>query len=192
MAKKGFYYNQDDCVGCKACQVACKDKNDLPIGVVFRHVRDFESGEFPSVNVYHLAQTCNHCENPACVENCPTGAMFADSEDGTVQHNDDLCIGCQTCVKSCPYSIPQYFAEEEKVRKCDACLQLRNNGELPACVAACATRCLQFGDIEELAKAHANAVKDIAPLPDSSVTSPCTLIDAKAAAANNNFAEIRL
>lgn len=120
MAKKGFYYNQDDCVGCKACQIACKDKNDLPVGIVFRQVRDFESGTFPSVGVYHFAQTCNHCESPACVANCPTGAMFAHEGDGTVQHDDSLCIGCQKCVSACPYGVPQYFEDLNITKKCDA------------------------------------------------------------------------
>ena len=93
--RMGFYFDQNSCVGCKTCQVACKDKNDLEVGTLFRHVVDFEVGEFPSVKSYHYAATCNHCENPACVEACPTAAMYIDETDGTVQHDDEKCIGCQ-------------------------------------------------------------------------------------------------
>lgn len=129
--RMGFYFDQNSCVGCKTCQVACKDKNDLEVGTLFRHVVDFEVGEFPSVKSYHYAATCNHCENPACVEACPTEAMYIDETDGTVQHDDEKCIGCQYCVQSCPYSVPQYLEEQKMVHKCDACYVLRQNGERP-------------------------------------------------------------
>lgn len=192
MAKLGFYFNQDDCIGCKTCQLACKDKNDLPVGIVFRHVRDFEVGSYPDATLYHYAQTCNHCANPACVAVCPVGAMYVDEADGTVQHDDATCIGCQMCVKNCPYGVPQYDADLGISRKCDACKQLRDNGEPPACVAACQMRALEFGPYEELVAAHPEAVCDIAILPDSSETSPCTFIDVKAAALEEGAREVYL
>ena len=99
--RMGFYFDQNSCVGCKTCQVACKDKNDLEVGTLFRHVVDFEIGEFPSVKSYHYAATCNHCENPACVEACPTEAMYIDETDGTVQHDDEKCIGTSKSRKWC-------------------------------------------------------------------------------------------
>lgn len=192
MAKQGFYFNQAACVGCKTCQVACKDKNDLEVGYLFRHVNDFESGEYPAPKLFHYAGTCNHCEMPACVANCSTGALYIDDEDGTVQYDTSKCDGCQSCVSACPYGVPVYFEEENVVRKCDACKTLRENGEQPACVAACPMRALEFGPIDELAAAHPDAVKDIAILPDSSTTGPCTLIDARPAALENDFVEVLL
>ena len=176
MAKKGFFYNQDDCVGCKTCQMACKDKNDLMVGILFRNLRDFEVGTYPNASVYHYAKTCNHCEQPLCVANCPTGAMYFDEEDGTTQHDFEVCIGCQTCVRSCPYEVPQFLEEAAKVIKCDACIALRGNGEQPACVAACQMRALRFGDFDELKAEFPDAVRDLPILPESNVTSPCTLI----------------
>lgn len=70
--------------------------------------------------MFHLNLSCNHCESPACVANCPTGAMYKD-DDGTVQHDDEACIGCQTCVNSCPYGAPQFIEEDKIVQKCDTC-----------------------------------------------------------------------
>lgn len=99
----GFYVDLASCIGCKTCQVACKDRRDIQVaGPRLRRVDTFECGTYPEVAMFHLNISCNHCESPACVANCPTGAMYKD-DDGTVQHDDEACIGCQTCVNSCPY-----------------------------------------------------------------------------------------
>lgn len=179
MARKGFFYNQQACIGCRTCQVACKDKNDLGTGLFFRHVTDYVAGSYPQPSSYHYAATCNHCENPACVAVCPNAAMYIDEDDGTVQHNDEKCIGCEYCVKACPYGVPQYVESLQKAHKCDACAQLRVAGEQPACVAACPMRALEFGDIEELRAAHPDAVDQIAILPDASQTNPSVAVAAK-------------
>lgn len=176
MSKKGFFIDQSKCWGCRTCQIACKDKNDLPIGTLFRNVSSYEVGQYPDAKMFHYPRTCNHCINPACVENCPTGAMYVDEADGTVQHDDEMCIGCGTCVNACPYEVPVLLADEAIAKKCDGCKQLRDNGEEPACVASCIMRALEFGDFDELQAKHPNAVRDISVLPESSVTEPCTLI----------------
>lgn len=187
MSKMGFYFNQKKCVGCRTCQVACKDKNDLEVGELFRHVTSYQAGKYPNAMLYHYAATCNHCMDPACVAACPNGAMHVDEEDGTVQHDDSKCLGCQYCVEACPYGVPVYIEEINLTHKCDACKQLREAGEPPACVAACPMRALEFGPYEELLAAHPDAVSEIATLPDSSQTSPCTLIDPKDAALEPDF-----
>ncbi|MEC4183543.1 4Fe-4S dicluster domain-containing protein [Adlercreutzia sp. R21] len=189
MAHKGFYFNQDKCMGCRTCQIACKDKNDLGLGIVYRAVNTFEVGTFPNVAAYQLSHTCNHCESPACVANCPTGAMYIDDEDGTTQHDDEVCIGCETCVKSCPYEVPQYLPELKITGKCDACLSLRKNGEENMCVASCPMRALEFGDIEELRAKHPEAVDKIAVLPEPD-TAPSLAIDAKPAALEEDWASV--
>ena len=71
---QGFYFNQQMCIGCRTCQVACKDKNDLEVGYLFRRVESFEVGEFPAPAIFHYSGACNHCHTPACVEVCPAGA----------------------------------------------------------------------------------------------------------------------
>ena len=170
MAQMGFYFDQTACIGCKTCQIACRDKNALyNVGEIFRTVETTEVGEFPSVRYYSTSVSCNHCASPACVANCPTGAMYKDEETGVVLHDDEMCIGCETCVSACPI-----------VRKCDSCYLLREKGESPACVAACPMRCLDFGDLEELkAKYGDDLVSDINGLPDSSETTPSLLINAR-------------
>lgn len=179
MGKLGFYFDMDSCVGCCACAIACKDRADLPVGNNFRRVLHVETGEYPKARWFHLSMACNHCENPACVAKCPTGAMFI-AEDGTVQHDDNVCIGCQTCVMSCPYGAPQYVESLGIVQKCDSCKPLRDAGMNPVCVDACIQRALEFGDIEELEAAHAdqtlvNEIPIIAP-PD---TNPSLRINPK-------------
>ena len=189
MTQYGFYFDSSRCTGCKTCELVCKDYHDLGPGILFRRVYDYEGGawarkddgtwEKTAFN-YHVALSCNHCDSPACVANCPTGAMYKDEETGVVLHDDEMCIGCETCVSSCPYGEPVYMEAEGIVRKCDSCYLLREKGESPACVAACPMRCLDFGDLEELkAKYGDDLVSDINGLPDSSETTPSLLINAR-------------
>lgn len=190
MVKYGFFFDNDLCCGCRSCQVACKDKNDLDIGVLYRTVSTYETGTFPAADRYHHSASCNHCENPACVANCPTGAMYIDDEDGsTVQHDDKACVGCQSCVKSCPYSIPVFIEQAGIVGKCDACADLRKNGEQPACVATCWTRALEFGDIDLLLEKYgSNLVRELPITPSASQTNPSTFIHTRESAQNGDFA----
>ncbi|WP_251230949.1 4Fe-4S dicluster domain-containing protein [Adlercreutzia aquisgranensis] len=190
MTKQGFYFNMAACIGCRTCQIACKDKNDLAVGDTFRRLEDYEVGEFPSATVYHYSRTCNHCENPACVQVCPNSAMYISEEDGTVLHDDEKCIGCQYCVKACPYGVPTYIESLQLTHKCDGCLALRNAGESPACVASCPMRALEFGPFDELKSRHPDAVRDIAMLPSSSETEPCTLIGPRPVAVDSAGSEI--
>lgn len=175
MAQKGFYINTTLCTGCKACQVACKDKNDLNVGTLFRRIYSFEGGKFPNPWVYNLSLSCNHCEKPKCVENCPTGAMFKREKDGIVLHLTEKCIGCRYCQWSCPYGAPQYIEELGKVSKCNMCADLVDKGEEPACVTSCVMRAIEFGNIEELRKKYGNNA-NIKGLPDSSITNPSIVI----------------
>ena len=123
----GFYVESNYCVGCKACQVACKDEHDLEVGQLFRKITTKESGQiieqnkafFSNVTAYHLSTSCHHCDEPACVKNCPTGAMNKNPETGIVSVNQDRCIGCRYCTWACPYGAPQYNEQIGKTGKCD-------------------------------------------------------------------------
>lgn len=186
MGRKGFYVDITSCVGCRTCQIACKDKNNLNVGTLFRQVRTFETGVFPKPGVYHYSGTCNHCENPKCVDVCPTGAMHIDA-DLTVQHDMNKCIGCRYCTWACPYGAPQFIEDLGKVHKCDSCKDLRDQGQNPACVDACYMRALEWGDLDELKAKHANTTKDLPILPKSSITNPSTLISPRQAALQKDF-----
>ena len=192
MARLGFYFNQEHCLGCRACQVACKDRFDLEIGVFFRRVRSFETGTYPNATLYHYSSACNHCETPACVANCPTGSMQK-ADDGTVIYDESLCIGCDTCITECPYGVPVILADKGVVGKCDSCKAFRDAGLNPVCVDACPVRALDFGDLDELqAKYGGDLVQDLPILPSSDTTHPSILIKAKKAALETQFEETPL
>jgi anaerobic dimethyl sulfoxide reductase subunit B (iron-sulfur subunit) len=185
VAQLGFYINQARCTGCKACVVACKDKNDLDVGVNFRRVYPYESGDYvtngdaiqPNVQAYFFSISCNHCTDPKCVKNCPTGAMNKRKEDGVVSVDPAKCAGCRYCVWSCPYGAPQYNEKIGKMTKCNFCIDLLAKGEDPACVGACPMRAIEYGPIDELRKKYGD-VADIKGLPSSSITKPNLVINA--------------
>lgn len=179
---QGFYFDQKACIGCRTCQIACKDKNKLKVGYLLRKVASYEVGEFPTAAKFHYSGACNHCHKPACVAACPTGATYIDAEDGTVQHDSDKCIGCLACKMACPYGHPILNDDTGIVDRCDGCITLRNAGEKPSCVASCPMRALDFGPIAELRAAHPDAVDQISVLPDAAITGPSVVIDARAAA----------
>lgn len=185
MGKKSFRLDMTSCIGCRTCQIACKDKYDLEKGTFFRKVMSFETGVFPDARIYHYSASCNHCENPKCVEGCPTGAMHI-SYDGTVQHDDTKCIGCKYCVWNCPYGVPQYVEKTGMVDKCNMCQDLQDKGQNPACIDACVMRCLEIVDSDEVEKDY-SFVKDLPILPKSSITNPSILVKPKPQALNQFF-----
>ena len=178
----GFSFDQTKCNGCKACQIACKDKHDLPVGVTWRRVAEYSGGTWqededtavPNVFAYYTSMACNHCENPICVQVCPTTAMTV-RDDGTVYVDDEKCVGCRYCEWACPYSAPQFNAETGHMTKCDLCADYREQGQDPACVAACPSRALGWGEIEDLRKEHGTNAS-VEPLPDPSITRPNLVI----------------
>ncbi|WP_280769693.1 DMSO/selenate family reductase complex B subunit [Salipaludibacillus daqingensis] len=178
MGQLGFYYDLENCIGCKGCQIACKDKNDLGEGVLFRKVYDFEGGSYPNPYIDHVTISCNHCDKPKCVENCPTGAMHKREEDGVVDYDHEKCVGCKMCIWSCPYGGPEYDKEKGKVAKCDFCTDLIDQGEDPACVAACTMRAIEYGDIDELKAKYGNN-QSIRYFPDLSLTKPNIVVKQK-------------
>lgn len=188
MTQFGFYFNQNECIGCRVCQVACCDRNNLEAGVTLRTVTSYETGVYPDATIYHFAATCNHCANPACVAACPTGACQKDAADGTVYRDEEVCIGCGACANACPYGHPVVVADRGVVMRCDGCKSFRDAGQNPVCVDACVMRAIECGDIEELRAAHPDAVCDLPILPDSSQTGPSLLVNPYPAALNDDFA----
>ena len=193
MARKAFYFDQEACVGCRGCQIVCKDKMEgaeLQQGVFYRTVTNYESGSFPKVGRFSVSMTCNHCENPACVAACPQKAIYK-AEDGTVLQDASLCIGCGTCAAACPYGVPQIV--NNKMAKCDGCAARVAKGEKPLCVDACTMRALDFGEYDELvAKYGSDLVSDLSVLPDSTITGANLLIKARACALEADVREMNL
>jgi Fe-S-cluster-containing dehydrogenase component len=170
--KLGLVIDLDTCVGCHACAVACKqwnaggiagpvtDENAYgkePFGVWFNRVHSYEveadaDAAQPAMTL-HFPRSCLHCETPACVTVCPTGASYKRAEDGIVLVDEDKCIGCKLCSWACPYGAREYSAVEGVMKKCTLCVdriyneQLEQADRQPACVQACPTRARHFGDL---------------------------------------------
>lgn len=146
----GFVHNNVECIGCRACEIACKDKNGLEAGPRFRRVAYVEGGTYPEVFAYKVNMSCNHCAEPACLPTCPTGAIYKRKKDGIVDIDSTLCIGCRRCEAACPYGAPQFIPEQNIVSKCNMCVDEIDAGRKPYCVMACMMRVLDIGDIDKL------------------------------------------
>lgn len=183
MSQYGFFIDVAKCTGCKTCILACKDAHSLPVGINFRKVHEYVNGGWKKnpdgtfnqdVCGYYVSIACNECEDPACVNVCPTKAHTKRAEDGLVLIDIDKCIGCGACVVACPYEVPVLDTAAKKTLKCDACIGRLQVGLLPICVEACPQRAIEFGLIEDLRKAHGDNAS-IAPLPPPS-TKPSLVV----------------
>lgn len=175
MTQMGFYVNTDICIGCKACMVACFDRNDLTVPEKFRKVWEFGGGEWQADGQgayvgaafgYYVSMTCGQCADPQCVKNCPTGAMAKDEETGIVNNDKEICIGCMTCEQVCPYNHPVKLSDGLS-HKCVFCTDRTEDGKPdPACASACPVRAIEFGPIDDLRAAHGD-VDTLGTLDDS-------------------------
>ena len=160
MTHYAFSFDGTRCTGCKTCELVCKDYHDLGPGILFRRVYDYEGGawarkddgtwEKTAFN-YHVALSCNHCDSPACVANCPTGAMQKDPETGIVNNDKEKCIGCMTCEKSCPYGHPVQL-DDGLSHKCVLCSDENPEGVPdPTCAKACPYNARSYHDVDQSA-----------------------------------------
>jgi formate dehydrogenase iron-sulfur subunit len=180
---KGFFTDTSVCIGCKACEVACKQWNQLPMdelewegssydntrqlnGTTWRHVTFAEvpgaGGPGGQTSWLMMSDVCKHCAHAGCLEACPTGAIIRTDYD-TVLVQQDVCNGCGYCVPACPFGVietnmgPEIpsAAHDGKAHKCTLCYDRISDGLEPACAKACPTDSIQFGDVTEL-RARAN------------------------------------
>ena len=149
--QRGFLVDMANCAACKACEIACKNRNKLDVGPRLRRVNQIENGEWPSMTVTNLSLACMHCGNPPCEAVCPAGAIHKRAEDGLVVVDKAKCIGCHYCFFACPFGVPQYGADGTMV-KCDGCKDFVEMGKEPACAAVCFYDALHAGTLEELSK----------------------------------------
>jgi Fe-S-cluster-containing dehydrogenase component len=177
--KLGLVIDLDTCVGCHACAVACKEWNaggiagpltdsdpygTEPSGVWFNRVHSYEVAATSAcggatavaaqpAQTLHFPRSCLHCDTPACVTVCPTGASYKRGEDGIVLVDEDKCIGCGLCAWACPYGAREMSPVEGVMKKCTLCVDRIYNENLPeaerepACVQVCPTRARHFGDL---------------------------------------------
>jgi formate dehydrogenase iron-sulfur subunit len=190
--RMGFFTDTSVCIGCKACEVACKEWNHVPEdGLVFsgmsydntqglgadtwRHVAFIEQGvarplsdggDRSGVRWLMSADVCKHCTHAACLDVCPTGALFR-TEFGTVVVQEDICNGCGYCIPACPYGVIDQRKGDGRAWKCTLCYDRLGAGQKPACAQACPTESIQFGPLEEL---RSRAGTRLARLHDSGVT----------------------
>ncbi|MBI3005238.1 MAG: 4Fe-4S dicluster domain-containing protein [Ignavibacteriales bacterium] len=148
MARYGMVIDTTKCVGCMDCVVACKTENGTPEGFNRDWINYVVSGEFPTLNMEIRSERCNHCDNPPCVDSCPTGASHVHDVGKVVLVDDKLCIGCKACIAACPYDA-RYIHPEGYADKCTFCIHRVEQGLDPACVSVCPTRCMYFGDLDD-------------------------------------------
>jgi sulfite dehydrogenase (quinone) subunit SoeB len=168
MKKLGLVIDLDTCVGCHACAVNCKEWNtggemapltDLdpygaePEGVWFNRVHSYEAGDGANGRTVHFPRSCLHCETPACVTVCPTGASYKREEDGIVLVDEDKCIGCKLCSWACPYGAREFDVTVGVMKKCTLCVDriynetIPESERVPACVSTCPASARHFGDL---------------------------------------------
>jgi formate dehydrogenase iron-sulfur subunit len=193
--RMGFFTDTSLCIGCKACEVACKEWNGIPEDGLNWSGRSFDNSGGLSADTWrHVAfieqreslaghtpnfqresegfrwlmasDVCKHCTHAACLDVCPTGAIFR-TEFGTVVVQEDVCNGCGYCVPACPYGVLDKREEDGRIFKCTLCYDRLQDGQEPACAKACPTDSIQFGDLDELRE---RADRRVARMHDAGVS----------------------
>jgi formate dehydrogenase iron-sulfur subunit len=174
------YIDTSTCIGCKACEVACQEWNDLPNAqtagpshgtyqtlptmtanfwnlIKFREVESKEHG----LQWLMRKDQCMHCDEPGCLEACPAPGAIVQYVNGIVDVDPEKCIGCGLCETGCPFDVPRYAQATNKMAKCTLCVDRVSVGLEPACIKACPTGCLQFGDKTALVEAAKHRVEQL-------------------------------
>jgi formate dehydrogenase iron-sulfur subunit len=186
MPISAFLTDPTVCIGCKACEVACKEWNQIPddgfewtghsydntqaLGAsTWRHVLFLEqkvplgsqvAGVEEPFRWQFLSDVCKHCANAGCLESCPTGAIVRTEVD-SVFVQPDVCNGCGYCVVSCPFGVIDKRHDDGRAFKCTFCYDRQKAGLIPACAKACPTQSIQFGDLEELRQRGKHRVQEL-------------------------------
>jgi formate dehydrogenase iron-sulfur subunit len=182
----GFFTDTSVCIGCKACEVACKEWNHVPedglrltgmsydntegLGAdTWRHVAfieqrkplgDQEPGQRDELRWLMSSDVCKHCTHAACLDVCPTGSLFR-TEFGTVVVQEDICNGCGYCISACPFGVIDQRQDDGRAWKCTLCYDRLTVGMEPACAKACPTESIQFGPLDELRERAAHRVEQL-------------------------------
>lgn len=161
----------DRCIGCFSCEVACKNENNIDLGIQWNKVFTVgPTGVFPDLEMYFLPVLCQACDNPPCVSECPTGASYINDE-GVILVDKQKCIACMACLSACPYRARSFNTKTEVIEKCTLCDHLKAPDQ-PACVKACCAKARFIGDYDEPGddihkKMKAAGDKNVYALPDA-------------------------
>lgn len=146
----GFVIDVSRCIDCRACLVACRAENAVPLGHTRIWVRDLSlRGTFPDLSRTFVPTNCMHCDEPPCVDVCTSGATYKDLATGLVLVDQAACIGCGLCVEACPYDARYLDPQRGVVDKCNGCVARLERGEQPACVTTCLGEARHFGDLND-------------------------------------------
>ncbi len=178
----GFFTDTSVCIGCKACEVACKEWNQLPgndpvFGDGFDNTRSLDSQNWRHVQFIDnvpdetaqagqgkawlmMSDVCKHCKHASCLEVCPTGALIR-TEFDTVFIQPDVCNGCRNCIAACPYGVIGLDEHSNVAQKCTLCYDRLQGGMEPACAKACPTQSIQFGPVDELRERAKQRLDDL-------------------------------
>jgi Fe-S-cluster-containing dehydrogenase component/formate-dependent nitrite reductase membrane component NrfD len=148
MVQLGFVLDQSRCIGCHACTVACKAENEVPVGSFRTWVKYTETGEFPDVRRSFAVLRCNQCTDAPCMTICPTTALHK-LENGIVDLDRDVCIGCKSCMQACPYDALYLNPDSGTAEKCHFCAHRVESGLAPACAVVCPTEAIVPGDFDD-------------------------------------------
>ncbi|PZR88674.1 MAG: ferredoxin [Candidatus Nephthysia bennettiae] len=140
--------DQSKCIGCHACTTACKSENEVPLSVTRTFVKYVDVGHWPAARRSFQVTRCNQCDDPPCVDACPTGAMFR-RPDGIVDFDKSVCIGCKACIAACPYDAIFINPEDHSAEKCNFCAHRIDMGLEPACVVVCPVEAILVGDLRD-------------------------------------------
>jgi Fe-S-cluster-containing dehydrogenase component/formate-dependent nitrite reductase membrane component NrfD len=148
----GFVIDQNRCIGCHACTVACKEEHNIAIGVNRTWVKYVEKGSYPDTRRHFAVLRCNHCDDAPCIEICPTVALFRRA-DGIVDFDNQRCIGCKSCMQACPYDALYIDPDRNTAAKCNFDASRIEMGYTPACEVVCPTQAILSGDLDDPASA---------------------------------------
>ncbi len=166
MSKNYFVFDENKCVGCEACIVACVLENGMQFPEQWRNIYSSNVNKVPNLPLHHLSLACNHCDDAPCMKYCPSDAYYRDSVTNAIIIDSNKCMGCNYCQWNCPYEAPKYNQALKVIEKCNFCNSRLKENKKPACACHCPVGALDFSfDEIDKAQIHSRIEVPVNPLP---------------------------